>query len=56
VLDHSTLSRFRSELAQRGLAEPLLAELNCQLDARCASPAPDDAGPLTIAQPLSVRF
>ena len=34
VPDHSTLSRFRSELARRGLSEPLLAELNCQLDAR----------------------
>jgi IS5 family transposase len=34
VPDHSTLSRFRSELARRGLAEPLLAELNRQLDAR----------------------
>jgi transposase, IS5 family len=34
VPDHSTLSRFRGELAQRGLAEPLLAELNRQLDAR----------------------
>jgi IS5 family transposase len=33
VPDHSTLSRFRSELARRGLAEPLLAELNRQLDA-----------------------
>jgi transposase, IS5 family len=34
VPDHSTLSRFRSELGKRGLAEPLLAELNRQLDAR----------------------
>jgi len=34
VPDHSTLSRFRSELARRGLAEPLLAELNRQLDAK----------------------
>jgi IS5 family transposase len=34
VPDHSTLSRFRSELTRRGLAEPLLAELNRQLDAR----------------------
>jgi len=34
VPDHSTLSRFRSELARRGLAEPLLAELNRQLDAQ----------------------
>jgi IS5 family transposase len=34
VPDHSTLSRFRSELVRRGLAEPLLAELNRQLDAK----------------------
>jgi IS5 family transposase len=34
VPDHSTLSRFRAELSKRGLAEPLLAELNRQLDAR----------------------
>jgi IS5 family transposase len=34
VPDHSTLSRFRSELARRGLAEPLLAELNRQLEAK----------------------
>jgi IS5 family transposase len=34
VPDHSTLSRVRSELARRGLAEPLLAELNRQLDAK----------------------
>jgi IS5 family transposase len=34
VPDHSTLSRFRSELVRRGLAERLLAELNRQLDAR----------------------
>ena len=34
VPDHSTLSRFRSELSRRGLAERLLAELNRQLDAR----------------------
>jgi transposase, IS5 family len=34
VPDHSTLSRFRSELVRRGLSEPLLAELNRQLDAR----------------------
>jgi IS5 family transposase len=34
VPDHSTLSRFRSALVRRGLAEPLLAELNRQLDAR----------------------
>ena len=33
VPDHSTLSRFRSELSRRGLAERLLAELNRQLDA-----------------------
>jgi IS5 family transposase len=34
VPDHSTLSRFRSELTRRDLAAPLLAELNRQLDAR----------------------
>jgi IS5 family transposase len=34
VPDHSTLSRFRSELSRRGLAERLLAELNRQLDAQ----------------------
>ena len=34
VPDHSTLSRFRSELSRRGLAEQLLAELNRQLEAR----------------------
>jgi IS5 family transposase len=34
VPDHSTLSRFRSELIRRDLSEPLLAELNRQLDAR----------------------
>jgi IS5 family transposase len=34
VPDHSTLSRFRSELVRRGLSEPLLAELNRQLDAK----------------------
>jgi transposase, IS5 family len=34
VPDHSALSRFRSELVRRGLAERLLAELNRQLDAR----------------------
>lgn len=34
VPDHSTLSRFRSELTRRGLAETLLAELNRQLEAR----------------------
>jgi IS5 family transposase len=34
VPDHSTLSRFRSELVRRGLSEPLLTELNGQLEAR----------------------
>jgi transposase, IS5 family len=34
VPDHSTLSRFRSELVRRSLAEPLLAELNRQLAAK----------------------
>jgi IS5 family transposase len=34
VPDHSTLSRFRSELIRRGLSERLLAELNRQLDAK----------------------
>jgi IS5 family transposase len=34
VPDHSTLSRFRSELVRRELAEALLAELNRQLDAK----------------------
>jgi IS5 family transposase len=34
VPDHSTLSRFRSELVKRDLAEALLAELNRQLDQR----------------------
>jgi transposase, IS5 family len=34
VPDHSTLSRFRSELAREGLAEPLLAEMNRQLHAQ----------------------
>jgi IS5 family transposase len=34
VPDHSTLSRFRSELVRRALTERLLAELNRQLDAR----------------------
>jgi transposase, IS5 family len=34
VPDHSTLSRFRSELTRRGLSERLLAELNRQLDAK----------------------
>jgi transposase, IS5 family len=34
VPDHSTLSRFRSELVRRGLSAPLLAELNRQLDQR----------------------
>jgi transposase, IS5 family len=33
VPDHSTLSRFRSELSRRRLAEQLLVELNRQLDA-----------------------
>jgi transposase, IS5 family len=32
--DHSTLSRFRSALRERGLADALLAELNRQLDGR----------------------
>ena len=32
--DHSTLSRFRSQLREHGLAEALLAELNRQLDGR----------------------
>jgi IS5 family transposase len=34
VPDHSTLSRFRSELVRRGLSERLLAELNRHLDQR----------------------
>ena len=34
VPDHSTLSRFRSELVRRDLTERLLAELNRQLDAK----------------------
>jgi IS5 family transposase len=34
VPDHSTLSRFRSELVRRGLSERLLVELNRQLAAR----------------------
>jgi IS5 family transposase len=34
VPDHSTLSRFRSELVRRGLDAALLAELNRQLDAK----------------------
>jgi IS5 family transposase len=34
VPDHSTLSRFRAELVRRGLAEPLLAEVNRQFEAR----------------------
>jgi IS5 family transposase len=34
VPDHSTLSRFRSELVRRGLDAALLAELNRQLDSR----------------------
>jgi IS5 family transposase len=33
VPDHSTLSRFRTELSRRGLAERLLAERDRQLDA-----------------------
>jgi IS5 family transposase len=34
VPDHSSIWRFREELAKRGLAERLLAEVNRQLDAR----------------------
>jgi IS5 family transposase len=34
VPDHSSIWRFREELAKRGLAEPLLAEVNRQLDAK----------------------
>jgi transposase, IS5 family len=34
VPDHSTLSRFRSELVRRGLSERLLAELNRQLNVK----------------------
>jgi transposase, IS5 family len=34
VPDHSTVSRFRSELSRRGLTDAWLAELNRQLDAR----------------------
>ena len=34
VPDHSSIWRFREELAKRGLAEQLLAEVNRQLDAR----------------------
>jgi IS5 family transposase len=34
VPDHSSVWRFREELARRGLAEKLLAEVNRQLDAR----------------------
>src|SRR5690349_4335415 len=34
VPDHSSVWRFREELARRGLAERLLAEVNRQLDAR----------------------
>jgi transposase, IS5 family len=34
VPDHSSIWRFREELARRGLAEKLLAEVNRQLDAR----------------------
>ena len=32
--DHSTISRFRTELSRRGLSEELFAELECQLDNR----------------------
>ena len=32
--DHSTISRFRSELARRELSEKLFEELECQLDKR----------------------
>ena len=34
VPDHSSIWRFREELAKRGLAEPLLAEVNRQLEAK----------------------
>jgi IS5 family transposase len=34
VPDHSTLSRFRSQLAQRGLSERVFAEVNRQLERR----------------------
>src|SRR4051794_5340788 len=34
VPDHSSIWRFREELARRGLAERLLAEVNRQLDAK----------------------
>src|ERR1700760_4613739 len=34
VPDHSSVWRFREQLAQRGLAEKLLAEVNRQLDAK----------------------
>jgi IS5 family transposase len=34
VPDHSSIWRFREQLAKRGLAERLLAEINRQLDAR----------------------
>jgi IS5 family transposase len=34
VPDHSSVRRFREQLAKRGLAERLLAEVNRQLDAR----------------------
>src|SRR5215207_1368345 len=34
VPDHSSIGRFRKELARRGLAERLLAEVNRQLDAK----------------------
>jgi transposase, IS5 family len=35
VPDHSSIWRFREQLARRGLAERLLAEVNRQLDAGC---------------------
>src|SRR5215218_11369870 len=34
VPDHSSIWRFREQLARHGLAEKLLAEVNRQLDAR----------------------
>ena len=43
VPDHSSVWRFREELAKRGLAERLLAEVNRQLDAQGADPAPGHA-------------
>src|SRR4051794_9532643 len=39
VPDHSSVWRFREELARRGLAERLLAEVNRQLDAKGRRPA-----------------